>query len=46
MARLERHLENHPDATGRFESRISALEAQFNAILLQLDRIERKLDKH
>ena len=41
---LESHVDNHPDQTGRFDARLTALEAQFTIILNNQERIIRRLD--
>ena len=43
LERVERHVDNHPDAAQRFDARISTLEAQNRLILMQLDRIEDRM---
>ena len=44
IAALESHVTNHPDQTGRFDARLTALEAQNSIMLSTLARIERRLD--
>ena len=42
---LERHVRDHPDQTGRFDSRLTALEARQNLILSNQQRILDRLDR-
>ena len=42
---LEYHVKNHPDMAGRFDARITRLEAQYTIILANQERILDRLDK-
>lgn len=44
IEQLEWHLKNHPDQSGKFETRIATLEAQNTIIISELRRMSDRLD--
>ena len=45
ISRLEDHVRNHPDQTGRFDARLTALEAQIDIMLANQQRIMTMLEQ-
>jgi len=45
IEQIEYHVRNHPDAAGKFETRIATLEAQNTIIITELRRMNDRLDR-